>query len=116
MSLVVDLVSLVVLVISLIVLAQVRTLKAQMDRFANEWRTEMVELVKYTTNLANDASESATSAKELIEERASDVEAIDKVTRGLVGAVSLPFVSAGRVRLGYKRARGVFRARREGIL
>jgi vesicle coat complex subunit len=114
-SLIASIASIVLLVICLILIAQVRTLKSQMDAFASEWRQEMIDLIKYATTLAHDATTTASETKELLEEHTSDVQAIDRMTKTVVQTIGYPFVSAGRFRLAVRRGRKVFKDRREGL-
>lgn len=114
-SLIASIASLVLLIVSLIVLAQVRTLRAQMDEFASQWRHEMIELIRYATTVAHEATSTASETRELLEERATDVQAIDRMTKTVLNTVGYPFVSVGRLRLAVRRGRRVFHDRREGI-
>jgi len=113
-SLIASIASIVLLVICLILVAQVRTLRSQMDTFASEWRQEMIDLIRYASTLAHDATTTASETKELLEERASDVQALDRMTKTVVHTIGYPFISIGRLRLAVRRGRNVFRDRREG--
>ncbi|MHB1521806.1 MAG: hypothetical protein ACYCWN_10935 [Ferrimicrobium sp.] len=114
-SLIASIASLVLLIVCLILIAQVMTLKSQMDAFASQWRHEMVELIRYASTIASEATTTASETKELLEERASDIQAIDRMTKTVVHTIGYPFVSVGRLRLAVRRGRKVFRDRREGV-
>ncbi|WP_298208655.1 DUF948 domain-containing protein [Ferrimicrobium sp.] len=113
-SLIASIASIVLLVICLVLIAQVRTLRSQMDAFASEWRQEMIDLIRYASSLAHEATTTASETKELLEEHASDVQSIDRMTKTVVNTIGYPFVSMGRLRLAVRRGRKVFRDRREG--
>ena len=113
-SLLVLLASVVVLVIALVLLGQVRTMRAQMESFASQWREEMVTIVRRAGELADQTEGRVQEARELLEEQRSDIEAADLATRSVIRTVSYPFVAASRFKLGVRRAREVFQARREG--
>ncbi len=108
--------SCVVLISALIVLAEVRALRREMMGFANEWRTETVGVARDAVEVSRLAREELASVRDLVEEQEADVRAREAMTGSLVRAVAFPFLGASRLRLGGRRAKEVFVARREGKL
>ncbi len=113
-SLLLLLASAVILVVAVVMLNQIRTLRAQMESFASQWREEMVTIVKEAEKIADTTENRVKQARELLEEQRSDIEAVDLATRSVIRTVGYPFVAANRFRLGIRRAWEVFQARREG--
>lgn len=108
--------SCVVLIASLIVLAQVRTLRREMMGFAHEWRTETIGVAKDAVEVSRLAREELSTVRDLVEEQEADLKAREAMTGSVMRAVSSPFRGVNRIRLGGKRAKEVFIARREGKL
>ncbi|MHB8189412.1 MAG: hypothetical protein ACYDHP_03085 [Ferrimicrobium sp.] len=113
-ALIVLAVACIVLVLASVQLVQVIGLRRQMDAFATQWRQEMVGLVRFATEVAERAGNEVARVEDLVEESEADLRAREVMTHSVLQAVAFPFVSVGRVRLGYQRAKAVFVARREG--
>lgn len=113
-SLIVLVAALLLLVVAALLVVQLRTVVRQLEAIAGDWRREVVELVREAAGLAETARAEAAGARTLLEERTTDVEALDRVTRGLLETITFPVASLGRLRLGVRRAKEVFGQRRDG--
>ncbi len=108
--------AIIAMVASFVLVAQILTLKHQMDRFAGEWREEMIEIVRKAAQVAQGAEVELATTRDLVDLQRSDLLAADRATRSVLKTVAWPFLVAGRLRLGIRRSKEVFTLRRRGSI